>query len=89
MLFITLLGRSELHGIWLTPTLHKIFSTGHAGKLVWVAFSGQMLDAGYWMLDIQECTYDEIQNIGDPETSIQDQPILARVFVATVFIATV
>jgi hypothetical protein len=26
-----------------------------------VAFSGQMLDAGYLMLDIQECTWNEIQ----------------------------
>jgi hypothetical protein len=26
-----------------------------------VAFSGQMLDARYWMLDIQECTRNAIQ----------------------------
>jgi len=26
-----------------------------------VAFSGQMLDAGYLMLDIQECTNSEIE----------------------------
>jgi hypothetical protein len=25
------------------------------------AFSGQMLDAGYLMLDIQECTHGELQ----------------------------
>jgi len=26
-----------------------------------VVFSGQMLDARYWMLDIQECTGNEIK----------------------------
>ena len=48
-----------------------------------IALFRQMLDAGYWMLDIQECTDGEIQIIEYPETSIQDQPELAKVFVAT------
>jgi len=41
--------------------LHKISSTWHVGNLLLVAFSRQMFDAGYWMLDIQECTVGEIQ----------------------------
>jgi len=39
-----------------TLTLHKIISTGIAGIFEPVAFSGPMLDAGYLMLDIQECS---------------------------------
>jgi hypothetical protein len=42
-----------------------------------------MFEVGYWMLDIQECTNGEIQNIEYPETSIQDQAELTRVFLAT------
>jgi len=64
--------------------LDKIFTTGHAGKLVWVAFSGQMLDAGCWIS--RNAHMVKSKNIEDPETRIQDQPILARVFVATVWI---
>jgi hypothetical protein len=41
--------------------LHKNVSTGIADMLEMVAFSGQMLDAGYLMLDIQECTNGELQ----------------------------
>jgi hypothetical protein len=49
-----------------------------------VAFSGQMLDAGYLMLDIQECTNSEIEK--HPVSRIQDQSILAMVFVSTAYI---
>jgi hypothetical protein len=42
-----------------------------------------MLDVGYYMLDIQECSNSESKNIQYPETSIQNQPMLAMVFVIT------
>jgi hypothetical protein len=41
--------------------LNKLFSTGISSMLEMVAFSGQMLDAGYLMLDIQERTNGEIR----------------------------
>ena len=63
-----------------TLTLHKVVSTGIAGMFETVSFSGPMLDAGYLMLDIQECSSNEIQK--HPVSSNQDQPILAMVFVA-------
>ena len=44
-----------------TLTLYKLCSTGIASMLEVVAFSGQMPDAGSWMLDIQECTNGEIE----------------------------
>jgi hypothetical protein len=41
-----------LHYIF-TLTLHKFLSSGIADMRETVVFSGQMLDAGYLMLDIQ------------------------------------
>jgi hypothetical protein len=40
-----------------------------------------MLDTGCWMLDIQECSNSEVQK--HPVSSIQNQLILAMVFVVT------
>ena len=45
----------------LTLTLHKFLSSSICDMCERVAFSGQMLDARYLMLDIQECTWNEIQ----------------------------
>jgi len=42
-------------------TLHKFLSAGISAMLEAVAFSGQMLDARYLMLDVQECTWNAIQ----------------------------
>ena len=44
-----------------TLTLHKFLSSIISDMLETVAFTGQMLDAGYLMLDIQECTWNAIQ----------------------------
>lgn len=44
-----------------TLTLYKLFLTCTESMFEMVAFSAKMLDAGYLMLDIQECTHREIQ----------------------------
>jgi hypothetical protein len=44
-----------------TRTLHKFLSPGIADIHETVVLSGQMLDAGYLMLDIQQYTNDSIQ----------------------------
>jgi hypothetical protein len=46
------------------------------------AFSGQMLDAGCWIF--RSALMVNSKNIRYPETSIQDQSILAKVFAPTV-----
>jgi len=50
----------------LRPLVSFDIAESHANriavKLVMVALFRQMLDAGYWMLAIQECTDGEIQN---------------------------
>jgi hypothetical protein len=48
-----------------------------------VVSSGQMLDAGYLMLDIQECTNSEIEK--QPVPSIQDLSILTMIFAVMVY----
>jgi hypothetical protein len=53
------------------------------GRREFVAFTRLMLDARYLTLDIQDCTGNEIRTIQYPETSIQDQSILAMVFIMT------
>ena len=51
-----------------------------------VACSVPMLDAGYLMLDIQQCTEVEILKIWYPGTGIQNQSMLRTVFASTVYI---
>ena len=50
-----------------------------------VVSSGQMLDAGYLMLDIHECTNSEIEKQPVPITSIQDLSILTMIFAVMVY----
>ena len=50
--------------------MYKLFSTGIASMLEMVVSSEQMLDAGYLMLDIQECTNSDIEK--QPVSSNQD-----------------
>jgi len=65
--------------------LCKLFSTGIASMLEMVVSSGQMLDAGYLVLDIQECTNSEIEKQPVPITSIQDLSILTMIFAVMVY----
>jgi hypothetical protein len=68
----------------MTPTLHKTFSTGHAGKPLLVTFYGRfsMLNTGCWITNSAHMV--KFQNIEYRETSIEHQPELAKVLDETI-----